>query len=97
MSQGDWSSDVCSSDLDGNHAVLLAIRSIDADERDNIPRAGVTAITMSDIDRTGIAAAVERAISVASGGAGIPVSLEIGRASCRARLEESEATGAVAQ
>ena len=63
--------------IDGRHAVLLAIRSIDPDERGNITRAGVTAITMSDIDRNGIAASVERAIGVASGGAGIHVSLDM--------------------
>jgi arginase len=63
--------------IDGKHAVLLAIRSIDAEERGNIPRAGVTAITMSDIDRNGIATAVERAIGVASGGVGIHVSLDM--------------------
>ena len=63
--------------IDGAHAVLLAIRAIDAEERANITRAGVTAITMSDIDRNGMAAAVERAIGVASGGAGIHVSLDM--------------------
>ena len=63
--------------IDGKHAVLLAIRAIDAEERGNISRAGVTAITMADIDRTGMAAAVERAIAVASGGAGIHASLDM--------------------
>jgi len=63
--------------IDGKHTVLLAIRSIDADERGNIARAGVTAITMSEIDRNGIATAVERAIGVASHGVGIHVSLDM--------------------
>ena len=63
--------------IDGKHVVLLAIRAIDAEERGNITRAGVTPITMADIDRIGMAAAVERAIGVASQGAGIHVSLDM--------------------
>ena len=63
--------------IDGTHAVLLAIRAIDVEERGNIPRAGVSAITMSDIDRNGMAASVERAIAVAGKGDGIHVSLDM--------------------
>ena len=63
--------------VDGATCVLLATRSVDADERDNIRRAGVTAITMADIDRTGMAAAMERAIGVASKGQGIHLSLDM--------------------
>lgn len=61
----------------GAQTVLLAIRAIDPEERDNIARAGVTAITMADIDRTGVAAAVERAIVVAGRGQGIHCSLDM--------------------
>ncbi len=56
---------------DGKHGVLLAIRDIDAGEKENIKKAGVTAITMADLDRDGMAKAMERAISIsgqASGG-----------------------------
>jgi arginase len=60
---------------DGANAVLLAIRDIDAGERENIKRAGVTPITMADIDRSGMAAAMERAIAVAAKGDGIHLSL----------------------
>jgi len=63
--------------VDGAHAVLLAIRAIDAQERANIVRAHVTAITMADIDRGGVAAAVERAIAVAGAGDGIHLSLDM--------------------
>ncbi len=62
---------------DGRCGVLLGIRDIDAGERTNIRRAGVTAITMADIDRTGMAAAMERAIGVASGAARIHLSLDM--------------------
>ena len=62
---------------DGKHGVLLAIRDIDAGEKDNIKRAGVTPITMSDIDRLGMHAAMEKAIAVASKGDGIHLSLDM--------------------
>ena len=68
--------DLCGS-VDGDKSVLLATRSVDAGERSNIRRAGVTAITMADIDRTGMAAAMERAIQVASKGQGIHLSLDM--------------------
>ena len=62
---------------DGKAGVLMAIRDIDAGEKDNIKRAGVTPITMSDIDRLGMAKAMERAIAVASKGDGIHLSLDM--------------------
>jgi arginase len=62
---------------DGKHGVLLAIRDIDAGEKDNIKKAGVTAITMADIDRTGMAKAMERAIAVAGQAGGIHLSLDM--------------------
>lgn len=62
---------------DGTHGVLIAIRDIDVGEKANIKRAGVTAITMSDIDRMGMARAMERAIGVASNGDGIHLSLDM--------------------
>ncbi|HEV8469599.1 MAG TPA: arginase [Candidatus Limnocylindria bacterium] len=63
--------------VDGATSVLLATRSVDAGERDNIRRAGVTALTMADIDRLGMAAAMEKAIAVASKGQGIHLSLDM--------------------
>ena len=62
---------------DGKHGVLLALRDIDAGEKDNIKRAGVTAITMADIDRIGMAAAMEKAIGVAGGAGAIHLSLDM--------------------
>ena len=63
---------------DGKHGVLVAIREIDAGERDNIARAGVTTITMADIDRTGMAEAMKRAIAIAGQApGGIHVSLDM--------------------
>ncbi len=62
---------------DGKHGVLLAVRDIDAGERTNIATAGVTAITMADIDRTGMAATMERAIAVAGQAGGIHLSLDM--------------------
>ena len=63
--------------VDGAHCVLFAIRDIDRSERPNIEAAGVTAITMADIDRGGMAAAMERAIAVTAGGDGIHLSLDM--------------------
>lgn len=61
----------------GEHAVLFATRSLDQGERGNIKSAGVTAITMADIDRSGAGPAMERAIAVAGKGDGIHLSLDM--------------------
>lgn len=62
---------------DGRCGVLMAVRDIDAGEKTNITKAGVTTITMADIDRTGMAAAMERAIAVAGQAGGIHLSLDM--------------------
>jgi arginase len=62
---------------DGKNGVLLAIRDIDPGEKENITRAGVTPITMAEIDRVGMARAMENAIAVASKGDGIHLSLDM--------------------
>jgi arginase len=63
---------------DGANGVLLAIRDIDAGEKPNIKKAGVTAITMADIDRMGMADAMKKAVAVASqAAAGIHLSLDM--------------------
>jgi arginase len=62
---------------DGANGVLLAIRDVDAGERDNIKRAGVTALTMADIDRIGMAEAMKKAIAVAGKGGPIHLSLDM--------------------
>jgi arginase len=61
----------------GKHGVLLAIRDIDAGEKDNIKRSGVTPITMADIDHLGMARAMENAIAIVSKGDGIHLSLDM--------------------
>jgi arginase len=65
------------SSVDGRAAALVAIRDIDPGERDNIKKAGVTAITMADIDRLGMGAVMEKAIGVAGKGDGIHLSLDM--------------------
>ena len=62
---------------DGKTGVLLAIRDIDAGEKDNITRTGVTTMTMADIDRLGMAKVMDQAIAVASKGDGIHLSLDM--------------------
>ena len=60
------------------HTVLFGIRDLDEREKTIVRESGVTAITMTEIDRTGIGPAVERAIGVATDGtAGLHVSLDM--------------------
>jgi len=61
----------------GERGVLLGLRDVDPGERDNIKKAGVTALTMSDIDRLGMGPAMEKAIAVAGKGDGIHLSLDM--------------------
>jgi len=63
--------------VDGHNAALIALRSVDPGEKENIRVAGVTSITMADIDRLGMSAAMEKAIAVASKGDGIHLSLDM--------------------
>jgi arginase len=64
--------------LDPAHVALVGLRSIDDDERDAIHDSDVTAYTMSDIDRRGIADVVADALDVATDGTdGIHVSLDL--------------------
>ena len=63
---------------DGINGVLLAIRDIDAGEKPNIGLAGVTAITMADIDRAGLSEAMKKAIAIAGQAeGGIHLSLDM--------------------
>ena len=61
----------------GAHGVVMAIRDVDPGERGNITKAGVTALTMADIDRLGMGPAMERAIAVAGKGDGIHLSFDM--------------------
>jgi arginase len=61
------------------NAVLIGVRDIDAAERENIRRAGVSAVyTMRDIDEAGMRAVMEEALRAAGNGtAGYHVSLDM--------------------
>jgi arginase len=60
------------------HTVLVGIRNLDDREKEIVKASGVRAFTMKDIDRSGIAAVMERAIAAASAGTGgIHVSFDL--------------------
>jgi|SRR5688572_8832715 arginase len=60
------------------HTVLVGIRNLDEEEKDQIRAAGVHVFTMKDIDRHGIATVAERAIALASAETGgIHVSFDL--------------------
>jgi len=63
--------------VDGTTSVLIALRIVDPEEKNNIRSAGLTPITMADIDRMGMSAAMEKAIAVATKGDGIHLSLDM--------------------
>src|SRR5437773_12297911 len=63
--------------VDGRNGVLRALRGVDAQEKENIKTAGVTPITLADIDRMGMSGAMEKAIAVAGRGDGIHLSLDM--------------------
>jgi arginase len=52
------------------HTVLLGVRNLDHQEKEQIRRSGVHVFTMKDIDRDGIARIAERALTVAANGTG---------------------------
>jgi arginase len=60
------------------HTVLVGIRNLDEQEKNQIRASGVHVFTMKDIDRHGIATVAERAIALASAGTGgIHVSFDL--------------------
>ncbi len=63
--------------IDGRATALVAIRDLDPAERQHIADTNITAVTMADIDRAGMAAAMERAIAAAGNGDGIHLSLDM--------------------
>ena len=62
---------------DPRSSALVGIRDVDEGEREHIRASGVTALTIADIYRLGMAGVMERAIAVASGGDGIHLSLDM--------------------
>jgi arginase len=60
------------------HTVLIGIRNLDAREREILRASGAHVFTMKDIDRSGIASVVERALALAGAGTGgIHVSFDL--------------------
>ncbi len=60
------------------HTVLIGIRNLDAREKELVRGSRVRVFTMTDIDRSGIAAVVEQALAAAgTGTAGIHVSFDL--------------------
>jgi len=53
-----------SPEVAANRTVLVGLRDLDPPERDRIRTSGVTAFTMKDIDRHGIATVMERALAI---------------------------------
>jgi len=64
--------------IDSDHTVLIGIRNIDEEEKEQIRESGIHTFTMKDIDRAGISAIAERAIAIAGAGTGgIHVSFDL--------------------
>ena len=60
------------------HTVLIGIRNLDAREKEIVRASGAHVFTMKDIDRSGIASIVERALAIAGAGTGgIHVSFDL--------------------
>jgi arginase len=60
------------------HTVLVGIRNLDDEEKEQIRASGVHVFTMKDIDREGAATIAERALTLASAGTGgIHVSFDL--------------------
>jgi arginase len=60
------------------HTVLIGIRNLDPREKEILRASGAQVFTMKDIDRSGIASIVERALSIAgTGTGGIHVSFDL--------------------
>jgi arginase len=53
-----------------DRTVLIGIRNLDEREKERIRESGVHVFTMKDIDRSGIASVVERALAIAGRGTG---------------------------
>ena len=56
--------------VESSNTVVIAARSIDPSETENIRKAGVRVITMSEIDSRGLAKAMAEAVQIACNGTG---------------------------
>ncbi|MBI4424246.1 MAG: arginase [Elusimicrobia bacterium] len=61
--------------IDAARVALIGVRDLDATEKANLKRSGIRVVTMMDIDRYGMARAVEQAIHLASAGGTAPFHL----------------------
>jgi len=55
-------------DMDPSRSVLIGLRDVDPGEKATIRELGITAFTMSDVDRLGMESVIERAIEIAGDG-----------------------------
>ena len=64
--------------VDPEHTVLIGVRNLDEREKQRVRDSRIHVFTMKDIDRSGIAAVIERAIQLAGDGtAGLHVSFDL--------------------
>jgi arginase len=64
--------------IDPDNCVLVGVRDIDANEKENIRKAGIDVFTMRDIDERGMRTIIEEALRIAGRGtAGYHVSLDM--------------------
>src|SRR5207248_6028497 len=95
-SYGDWSSDVCSSDLDGN---LIALQA-EIDVQPILEASALEVLRGENgldvyLSLKGNEVPVVLTLALPAGVPELPVSVEIGRASCRARVQGGDARGGV--
>src|SRR5699024_11709711 len=84
-SKRDWSSDVCSSDLDVQHRMVAYTAFIHRQPEDDMtPEQFVEHVAALE-DAARIEDAAEREMATTAADAGAERSLQIGRAACRAR------------
>uniref|UniRef100_A0A832I0Z2 Arginase n=1 Tax=Eiseniibacteriota bacterium TaxID=2212470 RepID=A0A832I0Z2_UNCEI len=64
--------------VDPRHAVIIGVRDLDAGERENLKKCGVTVYTMRDVDERGMRDVVDEAVRIATDGtAGIHLSFDL--------------------
>jgi arginase len=64
--------------VDPQHTVLIGVRNLDEKEKQRVRDSRIHVFTMMDVDRSGIAAVIERAIQLAGDGtAGLHVSFDL--------------------
>lgn len=71
----DWAT---AQGITAENVAIVGLRDLDASEREALRESSVTAYTMSDIDRRGVTAVIEDALSVATNGTdGVHLSLDL--------------------